>query len=112
MNRRRGAFTSVLALGLWACAHQARPIAASTWPPPCAGSRILEVTNPTGNDWDVAWGDERLGTARPGISRLRVPSILIQDARLVGGPTFRAQASRTSLPGPVITGAKFRLLCE
>ncbi len=95
---------------LAACAGGPAP-GASSWPPPCAGSRILEVRNPTNQAWEVTWGDERLGTAEPGISRLPVSSIRIIDSQLVGAPIFRVRTN-TGLPGPAIVRVQYRLLCE
>jgi hypothetical protein len=103
---------AVTLCALAACAHQQRPIAATTWPPPCAGSRILEVNNPTSQTWEVIWGDETVGTAGPGLSRLPVSSVRILDARMVGAPVFRVQTTRYSMPGPTIDQVNYRLLCE
>jgi hypothetical protein len=97
------------ALAVAGCAMRQRA-GASTWPPPCAGSRILEVTNFGGQTYEVAWGDQPIGRATPGVSRLPVESFRIVNATVVGGPLFRVQGSRG--PFGSVADVSYRLLCE
>jgi hypothetical protein len=97
------------ALSLAGCAMRQRA-GASTWPPPCAGSRILEVTNFGGQTYEVTWGDEPIGRATPGVSRLPVESFRIVNATVIGGPLFRVLGSRA--PFASVTDVRYRLLCD
>ncbi len=94
---------------LAACASRP-PAASSTWPPPCAGSRIVEITNLGTQTYEVTWGDELLGRATPGVSRLPLASFTIVDARVIGGPLFRVLGSRA--PFGSVSDVSYRLLCE
>ena len=97
------------ALAVGGCATRPRA-GASTWPPPCAGSRILEVTNFGSRTYEVSWGDEPIGRATPGVSRLPVESFRIVDATVIGGPLFRVLGSRA--PFASVADVRYRLLCE
>jgi len=99
----------VAALTLAGCATRQRA-GASTWPPPCAGSRILEVTNFGSRTYEVAWGDDPIGRAGPGVSRLPVESFRIVNGTVVGGPQFRVLGSRA--PFAAAADVRYRLLCE
>jgi hypothetical protein len=111
MGQHRLRFALSMAITLTAAACAGRPsVGASTWPPPCAGSRILEVTNYGSQTYEVVWGDEMLGMATPSVSRLPVAIFSIVDARIVGGPLFRVRGSRGGF-GPA-NDVRYRLLCE
>jgi hypothetical protein len=112
MNVGRRALAPVLAAALAlapGCSSRQR-VGASTWPPPCAGSRILEVTNLGSQTYEVVWGDDPIGRATPGVSRLPVESFKIVDAAVVGGPLFRVLGSRA--PYAAVADVRYRLLCE
>jgi hypothetical protein len=90
------------------CASR-RPASAAL-APPCAGSRILEVTNFGSRTYEVAWGDDPIGRAGPGVSRLPVESFRIVNGTVVGGPLFRVLGSRAPFAG--VADVRYRLLCE